>query len=309
MIEKYDLEKLNNLPIEQVAEALGLRVRRHWSLCPFHQDKRPSLYFKRATNKYRCYVCNAYGGPIDLVMHMNRMGFYDACCWLAQSFGVLISEQYRPFANVTPREVRPVEKEEPVAFDPMRYVRHLSHPMMTEEASAFLFGCRKIDPRVVRWCQLSSTHTHLFIPYFDWEGHLQSVQWRYLGNDPKEPRFRFPKGSQCHIYNQQIVKLLRPNEELWIAEGCSDCWAMLSAGHKAIAIPSATLLKPEDVSLLASYSQHLGTSFHIWPDQDEPGEALYLQLRELCPGLVRHQLPEGCKDFAEYYMKTLSVKC
>lgn len=119
MIEKYDLEKLNNLPIEQVAEALGLKVRRHWSLCPFHPDKRPSLYFKRATNKYRCYVCNAYGGPIDLTMHMNRQNFHDACCWLAQTFGILINEAYRPFANITPREVKPVEKEEPVAFDPM----------------------------------------------------------------------------------------------------------------------------------------------------------------------------------------------
>ena len=39
-------------------------------------------------------------------------------------------------------------------------------------------------------------------------------------------------------------KPTRPDDELWITEGCSDCWAMPSAGHKAIAIPSATLLSP-----------------------------------------------------------------
>lgn len=39
-------------------------------------------------------------------------------------------------------------------------------------------------------------------------------------------------------------KPTRPDDELWITEGCSDCWAMPSDGHKAIAIPSATLLSP-----------------------------------------------------------------
>ena len=35
---------------------------------------------------------------------------------------------------------------------------------------------------------------------------------------------------------------------------------------------------------------------------DEPGERLFLQLKEVLPNLERHQLPPGCKDFSEYYM-------
>ncbi len=31
---------------------------------------------------------------------------------------------------------------------------------------------------------------------------------------------------------------------------------------------------------------------------------LFLQLKELLPGLVRHQLPPGCKDFSDYYLST-----
>ena len=41
---------------------------------------------------------------------------------------------------------------------------------------------------------------------------------------------------------------LRPGEPLYITEGCSDCWAMLSSGRKAVAIPSATTL--HDLSLI-----------------------------------------------------------
>ena len=100
--------------------------------------------------------------------------------------------------------------------------------------------------------------------------------------------------------------MLRPGEPLFITEGCSDCWAMLSAGHKAIAIPSATLLSQADKALLRDLAQRLGTSFHMFPDHDAPGERLFMQLREVLPGLQHHQLPVGCKDFAEYYVSALA---
>ena len=40
----------------------------------------------------------------------------------------------------------------------------------------------------------------------------------------------------------------------------------------------------------------------MYPDNDVPGERLYLQLKELLPSLVRYQLPMDCKDFSDYYV-------
>jgi DNA primase len=116
------------------------------------------------------------------------------------------------------------------------------------------------------------------------------------------PRFRFPQGAECNIYNLPVLRLLKPGETLFITEGCSDCWAMLSAGHKAIAIPSATLLKRKDAEQLSSFLIPLSTKFAMYPDNDVPGERLYLQLKELLPSLVRYQLPMDCKDFSDYYV-------
>ena len=124
-----------------------------------------------------------------------------------------------------------------------------------------------------------------------------------------QPRFRFPSGSQCGIYNLPVLNRLKPGDALWITEGCSDCWAMLSAGHKAIAIPSATLLTRKDVELLNGLSTSpkgedgRGLSFHMFPDRDAPGERLFLQLQKVLPSLVHHQLPPDCKDFSDYYLK------
>jgi len=39
------------------------------------------------------------------------------------------------------------------------------------------------------------------------------------------------------------------------------------------------------------------------PDNDAPGERLFLQLQQVLPRLERHQLPQDCKDFSDYYLK------
>lgn len=313
MISRYDIQRISDLPIEQVADALGLTVKKHWSLCPFHADSKPSLYYRVNRNKYRCYVCDHYGGPIDLCMHVMGLNFHDAVCWLAQTFNIFLSEEHVRTFNVKPREVKPVRKEEPKAFDPSRFASLVAQPVLTQEARKFLFEERKLDPRVIQWCGISSTHTHLLIPYFGADGTLQSIQWRYLGKHAQpqlenEPRFRFPKGSPCHIYGLQILKMLKPGEPLYVTEGCSDCWAMLSSGRKAIAIPSATMLKPEDIQIITRpLSEGWGGSLHMYPDNDTPGERLFLELNKLLGGegggLIRHQLPAGCKDFSDYYVK------
>ena len=409
MLDRSTTQRLRSLPVEAVAERLGLRVVRHKSLCPFHDDHHASLSYSTSRNTFRCFVCDARGGTIDLVMRHLNMSFPDACRWLANGTNIIL-DTYRPRTPTADRPARP--------FDAARYARLFEHPWLSDEARTFLFTERRLDPRVVSWCRLTSwtdrQGTHwLQTPYFDASGQLIGLQNRNLdygkqkgdegeedkrsvdkdngsmakgngsendvktamadgskdetqtcscfastslspcsskqqppedkegerevmrgliegaegednakqeqGSDAKQgqaveakpecreaPRFRFPYGSRCTVYNLPVTAMLRPGEPLFITEGCSDCWAMLSAGHKAIAIPSATLLSQADKALLRDLAQRLGTSFHMFPDRDAPGERLFMQLREVLPGLQHHQLPMGCKDFAEYYVSALA---
>lgn len=375
MLDKSTTQRLRSLPVEAVAERLGLRVVRHKSLCPFHDDHHASLSFSPSRNTFRCFVCDARGGTIDLVMRHLNMSFPNACRWLANGTNIIL-DTYRPRTPTVDRPARP--------FDAARYARLFEHPWLSDEARTFLFTERRLNPRVVSWCRLTSwtdrQGTHwLQTPYFDASGQLIGLQNRNLdygkqkgdegeegkrsvdkgkqeqgseakqgqagdgkqgqavegkqgqavegkqgqgsedkqgqavdgkqgqGSESREaPRFRFPYGSRCTVYNLPVTAMLRPGEPLFITEGCSDCWAMLSAGHKAIAIPSATLLSQADKALLRDLAQRLGTSFHMFPDRDAPGERLFMQLKEVLPGLQHHQLPVGCKDFAEYYVSALA---
>ena len=306
MLDRFDIQKLQDLPIEQVAEALGLQVSHHKALCPFHNDSHPSLTFHRGRNRYRCFVCDAHGGTIDLVMKYLNKDFLSACRWLADETNIVVPELVEG-----DRHSRPDRESPTKPFDASRYQRFFERPFLSQEAQKFLFEERRLDPRVVRYCRLTSWRDKkgvpwLQIPYYDRQGNLIGIQNRNLVKGGS-PRFRFPSGAKCSIYNLPILNLLKPGEPLFLTEGCSDCWSMLSAGHKAIAIPSATLLTKKDKDLLLSLSSSLSLTFHMFPDRDEPGERLFLQLQKVLPSLVRHELPVNCKDFSEYYL--LNVKC
>ena len=351
-MDKYQLQKLRDLPIEGVAERLGLTVVRHKCLCPFHDDHTPSLSFKVSRNTFRCFVCGASGGTIDLAMRSLNKDFLEACRWLADEACLTIQSFQNNPNTQNNLNSQPSDISHQTSFDASRYARFFERPWLSAEARRFLFDERRLDPRVVRWCRLTSWTDRqgtpwLQTPYYDREGRLVGVQNRNLtpskpprgevsqhspSGEPErgQPRFRFPQGSRCGIYNLPVLNLLKPGDELYITEGCSDCWAMLSAGHKAIAIPSATLLTRQDIELLkhlgdspsvirsASHSgdsPHCanssplpsggegGGSFHMFPDRDEPGERLFLQLQKVLPQLVHHQLPPGCKDYSDYYLR------
>lgn len=354
MINKFDIQKLRELDILQVADLLGMGLRNKRALCIHHDDHHPSLAFNVKKNTCHCYSCGFSADTIALVRERLNLGFSEACRWLADHFDVYIGdEKYGNSARYTEKSA---DKKLLTASDRrMASLRahfaetHVSHGHvapssvdvefyqqmfrqmhLSESGQRFLFEERLLSPEALKVCQIVSTEQSvcmarvgcgvfdgpsLIFPYFDQEGRLVSVQSRYLGKKrpessfdmnkasldeakPKEiPRFKFAPGSHRMIYGLDRLKDCPPDEPLLITEGPSDCWTALTLGIHAIAIPSATLFDRRFQGLLA------GRNLHIFPDQDEAGLSLYFELKKALPSLVYHQLPEGCKDLSEYYLK------
>ena len=308
-MNKIDLDEIRATPIEEVAENLGIGIVRHMALCPFHNDKHPSLHFDLKKNRYKCFACGASGNVIDLVMRYNNMEFKEAINWIGNK-------------EVNTAKDNAYEKKESreEALD-IEYLEVLmKNVCINEDAARFLFDERRIDSRVVEWCGLTSISSDtpcwrwgkafydapsLLIPYRDVDGKLLTVQGRYLGKE-KKPRFKFPHGSQAGMYNKPVIATLKKGDELWITEGPSDCWAMMSAGRKAVAIPSATSLTTGDLRLLGDGLQK-GVSLHMAPDNDRPGMELFKTLKRHFPDLQGHVLPDGVKDFGEMWKLKIEI--
>jgi hypothetical protein len=70
----------------QAAQAYGISVnRRGMAVCPFHNDKNPSM---KVDNRFHCFGCQADGDVIDFVSGLFNMSAVDAALKLAQDFGI-----------------------------------------------------------------------------------------------------------------------------------------------------------------------------------------------------------------------------
>lgn len=354
MINKFDIQKLRELDILQVADLLGMGLRNKRALCIHHDDHHPSLAFNVRKNTCHCYSCGFSADTIGLVRERLNLGFSEACRWLADHFDVYIGDEHRDthrkdvkkavtasdrrmaslrahFAETHVSHGHPSSAYvAPSSVDVEFYQQMFRQMHLSESGQRFLFEERLLSPEALKVCHIVSTEQSvcmarvgrgvfdgpsLIFPYFDQEGRLVSVQSRYLGKKksessldmdkvssdeakPKEiPRFKFAPGSHRMIYGLDRLKDYPPDEPLLITEGPSDCWTALTLGIHAIAIPSATLFDRRFQGLLA------GRNLHVFPDQDEAGLSLYFELKKALPSLVYHQLPEGCKDLSEYYLK------
>lgn len=342
MIQKYDIQKLRELDILQVADLLGMGLRNKRALCIHHDDHHPSLAFNVKKNTCHCYSCGFSADTIGLVRERLNLGFSEACRWLADHFDVYIGDDRygnsAKYGNSARYADKSADKKVLTASDRrMASLRahfaetHVSHGHvapssvdvefyqqmfrqmhLSESGQRFLFEERLLSPEALKVCQIVSTEQSvcmarvgrgvfdgpsLIFPYFDQEGRLVSVQSRYLGKKKEIPRFKFAPGSHRMIYGLDRLKDYSPDEPLLITEGPSDCWTALTLGIHAIAIPSATLFDRRFQGLLA------GRNLHIFPDQDEAGLSLYFELKKALSSLAYHQLPEGCKDLSEYYLK------
>ena len=75
--------------VERLAEARGIVLSRHGKdligLCPFHDDREPSLVISPDKNLWHCFgACGAGGSPIDWVMRAEGVSFRHAVELLRQ---------------------------------------------------------------------------------------------------------------------------------------------------------------------------------------------------------------------------------
>lgn len=343
-IEKIK-DKLKELSILEVADKLGIKHKGKSAKCFMHDDKNPSLGFNSTKNTWKCFVCDKGGDQVTLVMEYNHLSYIDACKWLADQFNIPIPEDdgyRRRIVKKTPIRRKSDLTTHTRVIDVEIVSWIVNNARLSDLAKDFLYNQRKYKPEIVDALKVGSITDPkklveaivnrfgleramksgivcqnnyalylffrtpcLIFPYTDEGGNIVNMQTRYLGTDKKVPRFQFLPESVTGMFNKSILNATSVDDKLFVAEGITDCIALLSSGRKAIAIPSATLLHDEDVKLIAT------KNLFMYPDKDEAGERLYDNLSKLLNNygamIMKLNLPEGCKDFSDYYLSLITI--
>lgn len=334
--------KLVELPVEEVAERLGISIENHKSLCFMHNDHTPSMKYSVKQNIFYCFVCGKGGGPIRLVMEHEGWTFQESCVWLGREFNIWLPEgkRYEKPIKKTIRSVfLPNKVEADSVFDVEITSWLIENAKLSEIAKCFLFEQRHFKDAIIKQLNIKSiTYPKqvvtklisqfgekrclksgllrkgeyglyfyfftpcLLFPYYEQDGTLVGLQSRYLGDKENAPRFQFMSSQKTRVFNLPVLNNLKRGDRLYISEGITDCLALLCSGKEAVAIPSATILPIEDLVSLNNYD------LHMYPDQDEAGQKAFIELRRFFVNLYstikEDKLPKDVKDYCDYYVQT-----
>ncbi len=93
-VDRDDIERVRQATdlIELVQGVTNVRRqgRTYMAVCPFHQEKTPSMSLDKARGLYHCFGCDAGGDIFKFVMETQGLSFNDAVEWLAARSGITV---------------------------------------------------------------------------------------------------------------------------------------------------------------------------------------------------------------------------
>lgn len=97
-----------NVTTRQAAELYGIPVSRNgMAVCPFHNDKNPSMKLDR---RFHCFGCQADGDAVDFVSRLFELPSKDAAMKLADDLGIVYDNRQKPTVKPHIREPTPEQK-------------------------------------------------------------------------------------------------------------------------------------------------------------------------------------------------------
>lgn len=335
MIEQKSIEHLRNSI--DIADVVGAYVslKRSGSslvgLCPFHDDKSPSMHVSTSRGLYHCFSCGAGGDAIKFVMEYEKLSYPQAIEKLASMFGIQLeyrnektqkkdnslkeilellnnyykTELFNPanaaaLAYLKERALSPamIEKFELGWAPPSQNTINLLQKNEIEAIKAFNAGVIKNGERGV----YASFSNRITFPIYNHIGSIVGFGGRTISDHPAKyinsPQSEiFDKSRVLYGYDKARAAIFKSGEVI-ICEGYMDCIMLHQAGFFNAVAVLGTALTPKHLPLLKKENIKVILSF----DSDTAGQNAALRSAEL---LSRSSIDgkvvliEGGKDPAE----------
>jgi DNA primase catalytic core len=311
MIPEEEIERIKReSDLAAVVRARGIELKPQGhdlvGLCPFHDDKNPSLHVTPGTRLWRCVSCQATGNVIQFVQKFDGVSFRHACELLkAGTLAALAGP-----ATGTPVKKSTVPKlPAPITPDAddqaaLRQVLDYYHERLKENPPALVYlkkrgisaeaigmfkigfvdrtlglrlpqGNRKegaaLRARLTALGILRETgHEHLrgrvVFPVVAESGEIGTVYGRAIDDGGKHERHLFLPGPQRGVFNPAALR----SSEIIVTEGIVDALSFWCAGFKYVTTGYSAKALPEELlsALVAAKVQRVLVAF----DRDEAGD-------------------------------------
>ncbi len=290
--ERFDLERLRSIPVSDLAQALGLEIRRDRAMCFNGHDKQtPSFVISRQKNNWKCYGCGEFGDAITLVEKVLGTDFKAACSWLSSNYALNPTAQ-PSLPSSTKRAGRASDSKSsatdrltpdtsadqelyswlvarcgPVA-DPRG--SHYLEEHGISPTTALTFGVvelrdtsRAYRAMVEMWGVERVKRSGLSSgrPALIWSGYSvvfpfregSTVSYLQVRCLSGTRKFVGPTGVPKPMFNHARLKTLAPNETLHICEGVPDTIALEGRGLSAVGILGANSFRTDWVDELLPF--------------------------------------------------------
>ena len=181
----------------EAAERYGVSVNRQGkALCPFHNDRHPSLY--AADDHYHCFACGEHGDVIDFAAKLFGLPLYEAAQRLAADFHLTPDKPPSAAALHAKRirtEAQQLRENERLCFSVLSdYARVLRNwkvqyaPQSPAEAldKRFVEACHKLDEAEYYLdilCAGDSYERAEVVSYLLTDGRLDKLKEKINGRD------------------------------------------------------------------------------------------------------------------------------
>lgn len=276
-ISDAEIERLKaEVSLVRLVESSGVKLVRKGKdelagCCPFHDDDTPSLSVSVSKNLFRCFGCEAGGGPIDWVMKREGMSFRHAVEWLRDGAPVAPGPESAKPRHSGRRLPSPVRLDADDAALLSQVIDYYHDSLkQSPEALAYL-AARGLDGSLIERFRLgyanrtlglrlpeknrkagadirgrlerigiyrASGHEHftgsLVVPVLDEGGIVREVYGRKIRGDlrPGTPLHLYLPGPHAGVWNVEGVA--GSKGELILAESLIDAMTFWSAGYRNV---------------------------------------------------------------------------
>ena len=135
--QKLEVQAATDI-VRLIGEQVQLRPkgREFACLCPFHDDKNPSMFVSPQKQIYKCFSCGAGGDVFTFVMNYHKMTFPEALEYLAERAGIELKKQKPLTAEQkqakSDRELLAIANEQAVAYF-RALLKHKTHGVVGQE--------------------------------------------------------------------------------------------------------------------------------------------------------------------------------